>query len=99
MTVSLTGFMGCGKSSVGRELAALLSCSFIDLDAYIEKKTGMSIPEIFSEKGEQGFRLAEKDALKEVLSLYGSDSTDIRMADGHRKYTAVLSLAPNVPAW
>lgn len=92
MTVSLTGFMGCGKSSVGRELAALLSCSFIDLDAYIEKKTGMSIPEIFSEKGEQGFRLAEKDALKEVLSLYGSDSTDIRMADGHRKYTAVLSL-------
>ena len=61
MTISLTGFMGCGKSSVGQRLAALLCCPFMDLDSYIEDAEGESVSRIFSSKGEAYFR--EKEAL------------------------------------
>ena len=54
--------MGSGKSSVGKELSALLSYPVIDLDSYIEEKEGRSIPEIFA------FRRMELDALTELLS-------------------------------
>lgn len=67
--ISLIGFMGCGKSSVGKELAALLpECRLIDLDSYIEEKRGMSIPEIFNEYGEAAFRRMEREALDEIFS-------------------------------
>ena len=56
MTIFLCGFMGCGKSTVGRELAKLLNCNFIDMDIYIEEKEKMPIPEIFSNHGEPYFR-------------------------------------------
>ncbi len=68
MVLSLVGMMGSGKSSVGRELSALLDCPFIDLDSYIEKREGHSIPEIFREEGEAGFRALELSALREVIS-------------------------------
>ena len=68
MTISLTGFMGCGKSSVGRKLSALLCWSYADLDAVIEGKAGCSIPEIFSSEGEAAFRQMELDALKDLVS-------------------------------
>lgn len=71
MTVALTGFMGCGKSSVGRELSMLLGIPLVDLDKYIVDKAGKSIPDIFAESGEQGFRDIETEALKEVLGLGG----------------------------
>lgn len=71
MTVFLCGFMGCGKSTVGKELAALMGRSFTDMDSYIEKKAGMSIPQIFAEKGEKAFRTLETSAVKE-LALSGS---------------------------
>jgi dephospho-CoA kinase len=48
MIISLTGFMGCGKSSVGRELSKLLCCPFMDLDDVIVETDGRSIPEIFA---------------------------------------------------
>ena len=48
--------MGCGKSSVGRALSALLSCSYIDLDTFIEEDAGSSIPEIFAIDGDPAFR-------------------------------------------
>ena len=64
----LVGFMGCGKSSVGRELSLLLSAPCIDLDKYIERKAGRRIPDIFAESGETAFRDLESEALKEVLS-------------------------------
>jgi len=64
----LTGFMGSGKSSVGRELATLLQRPFIDLDKYIEKQTGLSITEIFTREGETSFRRLEQQALKTVLT-------------------------------
>ena len=67
--ISLIGFMGCGKSSVGRILATLLpECRLIDLDTYIEEKQGMNIPEIFNEYGEAAFRLMEREALEEIFS-------------------------------
>ena len=67
--VFLIGFMGCGKSTVGKEVAKALNCGFIDLDIYIQEKTGKTIPEIFEQIGETEFRLMEKDALREVAAL------------------------------
>lgn len=67
--ISLIGFMGCGKSSVGKELASLLpDCHLIDLDTYIEEKQGNNIPEIFNEYGEAAFRRMEREALEEIFS-------------------------------
>ena len=66
--ISLTGFMGCGKSSIGRKLSALLSCSLVDLDEYIESKEGRPITEIFKAGGEAAFRAIERSCLSEILS-------------------------------
>lgn len=66
--ISLIGFMGCGKSSVGKILATLLpECRRIDLDTYIEEKQGKNIPEIFNEYGEAAFRRMEREALEEIF--------------------------------
>ena len=72
MTISLTGFMGCGKSSTGRALAERLGARFVDLDAEIVARTGRSIPDIFREGGEAAFRAAELEALRAVLD--GADA-------------------------
>ena len=66
MIISLIGFMGCGKSSVGRELSQLLCCPFIDLDNFIEERDGRTIAEIFVTKGEAGFRQLESQALQDI---------------------------------
>jgi shikimate kinase len=63
----LTGFMGSGKSSVGRLLAKRLSCPFIDLDKEIVDTAGRSINDIFSRDGEQAFRTMETLCLKQVI--------------------------------
>lgn len=55
----LTGFMGTGKTSIGREVAKALRYRFVDSDRWIEKECGMRIPEIFSTKGEPWFREQE----------------------------------------
>lgn len=62
--VVLIGFMGTGKTSVGRLLAARLGCAFHDLDRKIEEKYGMSIPAMFREHGESYFRAREKEAVR-----------------------------------
>lgn len=56
----LTGFMGTGKTSIGREVAKALRYRFIDSDRWIEKTVGMKIPAIFEEKGEAWFREQER---------------------------------------
>lgn len=66
MNIYITGFMGTGKSSVGRELAHIKKWQFLDLDDLIEEKEGLSIPDIFKKKGESCFRQAEKKALAEA---------------------------------
>lgn len=60
--------MGSGKSTVGKHLAALLSLQFLDLDDYIEKAEGSSIPTIFKNRGELYFRKKEHYYLKEVCA-------------------------------
>ena len=71
MIISLTGFMGSGKSSVGRKLSQLLCCPFIDLDSVIEERTGRSIPEIFATDGEATFRQMELAALRSIITPEG----------------------------
>jgi len=66
MRIFLIGFMGCGKSTIGKKLGNTLSCKFIDLDKYIERKTGESIQQIFKEKEEKYFRVLETESLMEI---------------------------------
>ncbi len=64
--IYLCGFMGCGKSYMGRMLSKTLECSLVDLDAYIEEKEGMTIPEIFEKYGEPHFRKLEEKYIREM---------------------------------
>lgn len=66
MRIFLIGFMGCGKTTLGKKLAKHLNYNFIDLDSYIEKTTNKTITEIFENKGEKKFRIVEKESLMEV---------------------------------
>ena len=74
MIISLTGFMGCGKSSIGRRLSELLCCPYIDLDSVIEEMVGRSIPEIFAKDGEAVFRQMEHAALTSLITTVSSSS-------------------------
>lgn len=67
--IFLIGFMGCGKSTVGRNLARALNWKFIDLDQFIQEQEGLSITEIFNQQGEEVFRLLEKNALEKAATL------------------------------
>ena len=67
MKIVLCGFMGCGKSSIGRRLAGLLNWEFIDMDAFIEQQEGMTVSEIFAQKGEGEFRKMETEAVKALM--------------------------------
>ena len=67
--VVLCGFMGCGKSTVGKNLARKTGRKFIDMDMYIEKKQDMTVSEIFEKYGEQGFRDIEHEVCKELAGM------------------------------
>ena len=64
--IYIIGFMGSGKTTAGKKLASLLGWSFIDLDKKIEENEGKTIPEIFSENGEEYFRITESRLLKKL---------------------------------
>lgn len=68
MKYFLIGYMGSGKTSIGKLLSNNLKLPFYDLDAYIEKEENQSISEIFKTKGEIYFRNAEHEILKKLLS-------------------------------
>ena len=68
MIIFLWGFMGAGKTTLGKELSRTLNLPFVDLDARIEKKTGLPIATQFATEGEEAFRLSEHKVLKEVIS-------------------------------
>ena len=74
-SVYLCGFMGCGKSTIGKILAKKLGLEFYDLDTYIEEKAGMTIPQIFEKYGEEHFRTLESDALMEFKDKKGVVAT------------------------
>ena len=65
--VILVGYMGAGKSTIGKFLSKEMDSLFLDLDNLIEKKTNLSIPELFQQKGEIYFRKIEHTVFKEVL--------------------------------
>lgn len=69
MRIFLTGYMGCGKSTIGRKVAALMGVNFIDLDKYIEERNFKSVPDIFAQEGEAAFRIKESLALREVAEF------------------------------
>ncbi|NMC36872.1 MAG: shikimate kinase [Bacteroidales bacterium] len=101
--IFLIGFMGSGKSTTGRKLAACLGWSFVDLDERIEERAGMKIPEIFSEKGETWFRKLESSVIRDlehitdlVVSTGGGapchdDNMDFMLGSG---LTVYLKLTP-----
>lgn len=68
MRIFLIGFMGSGKSYVGRRLAALLSMPFLDLDEEVERGAEARVRDIFEQKGEAWFRQRERQALHQMLS-------------------------------
>jgi len=79
MNIVLTGFMGTGKSVVGRHVAQELRTPFVDVDLAITKKAGASIKDIFATKGESAFRAFESDVIAELAS---QDKTVIATGGG-----------------
>lgn len=67
--IFLLGYMGSGKTTVGRAVAKATGLEFIDLDHYIESRFCKSIKDIFAEKGEEGFREVERAMLSEVCNF------------------------------
>ncbi|MBO4611044.1 MAG: AAA family ATPase [Bacteroidales bacterium] len=82
MIVSLTGYMGSGKSSTGSELAGLLGWEFIDLDRYIEGKIGRSPEQIIAQDGETRFRAMEAEALRDVVIMHQLTGENLVLALG-----------------
>jgi shikimate kinase len=81
--VLLVGFMGAGKTSVGRMLAEHLNWRFVDLDDLVVAREGRSIAQIFEEAGESGFRSRESAALQQLLSeLKSSEGTIVALGGG-----------------
>jgi shikimate kinase len=69
--VYLIGFMGSGKSTVGKILAEKLNMNFIDIDKLIEEKEGMKIKDIFEQKGESYFRELERKQIEAIVNQEG----------------------------
>ena len=98
--VILVGFMGAGKSSVGRELGQRLNWRFEDLDDRIEAKEGRMVAAIFRDSGEPAFRRAEHAALQQAIEeLRGGSSKIIALGGGAfvQKENAALLHASRVP--
>jgi shikimate kinase len=67
--IFLIGYMGAGKTTIGKALSRTLRVDFIDLDKYIQDTHQKSIHQLFEEKGEEGFRKIERKALHEVSAF------------------------------
>ncbi len=105
MNIFLVGFMGCGKSTIGRKLAEVGGYDFVDLDQRVCELAGATIPEIFATQGEEAFRGWERKALEEVARMsnvvvatgggapcYG-DNMDFILANGQAVYLKMSATA------
>ncbi len=82
--IFLVGYMGCGKSTLGRRLARRLGVPFIDTDARVEEREGASVSDLFRYEGEQRFREIEREVLDASIAEYPS---------------AVISTGGGLPVW
>jgi shikimate kinase len=82
MMITLTGFMGSGKTTVGRVLADALGCPFLDLDDLVVKKAGKTIPEIFAQDGEPAFRQLEARLLRQTVEKYAESTVVLALGGG-----------------
>lgn len=89
----LSGFMGCGKSTIGRLLAGQLGWAFTDLDTAIEERAGLSIPQIFERLGEPAFREMEYEALARSLGEAAEQNKPLVLALGGGTVAQPQSLA------
>lgn len=69
--IVLCGFMGCGKTTVGRQLAAVTGRRFVDMDEYIEERAGMTVSALFDRFGEADFRRREREACAALAGQSG----------------------------
>lgn len=82
--IFLVGYMGCGKSTLGRRLARRLGVPFIDTDSRVEEREGASVSDLFRYEGEQRFREIEREVLDASIAEYPS---------------AVISTGGGLPVW
>ena len=82
MMMTLTGFMGSGKTTVGKVLADFLGCPFMDLDDLVVKKAGKSIPDIFAQDGEPAFRELEAQVLRKTVAKYAESAAVLALGGG-----------------
>ena len=101
--IVLIGFMGTGKTRTGKTLAARLGFSFLDLDEAIEQAAGMTIPAIFEQFGEEGFRARESEAVKRaaerrntVISTGGGTVKSAENMKELRAHGAIVCLTADV---
>jgi shikimate kinase len=98
MKIYISGFMGSGKSHMGRQAAQILGCpeQFTDLDELVEIREQMTIPQLFNQRGEEGFRLAEYRALTssaaDIIALGGGTLTFAPSAEFIRASGRVIFL-------
>ena len=90
MHIVLLGYMGSGKTTIGKKLAKKLEINFIDLDDYIEEQEGSSINKIFSDKGEIYFRKLEHRSLQKLLDK--NDSFVLSIGGGTPCYANNIEL-------
>ena len=82
--IFLVGYMGCGKSTLGRRLARRLGVPFVDTDSRVEEREGATVSDLFRYEGEQRFREIEREVLDAAIA--GNDS-------------AVISTGGGLPVW
>ena len=80
----LVGYMGCGKSTIGRKLARTLHLEFVDTDHRIEEREGATVIDIFHYEGEERFRTIEREVLEEAITA---------------ERASVVSTGGGLPAW
>ena len=82
MVLCLVGYMGCGKSSIGRRIARRIGVQCIDTDAEVERREGASVVDIFRYEGEEYFRRAERSTLESIAAVAAEGGEDVIVSTG-----------------